>query len=262
VLIDYVVPYGLRESEGRSNSLICKLQCLAELRDDYHFRLFAPFCDYSPKLPKNVTLISQKRLASRLLQELFLNAKYLCYLLRKRPQCLIVRPDALFTAHFFAKLAKARLVLNIHSYPREEYKYVYSNIVGKAYTRAVDAIFSLSVKLADGIIFNHPDLQEYITHKYSYEHQTEFIYNGADTTRFYPMDKCSARRTLSISTDKAILLFLGSVAKWHGIEYLIEIASVLQAKSNDILMYIVYEGPCRSCAEECDLYGESRPRRG
>jgi glycosyltransferase involved in cell wall biosynthesis len=142
-------------------------------------------------------------------------------------------------AHFFAKLIKIRLILNIHAYVKEEGKYVYNNIIGRLYICVVQAIFSLSVKLADGIIFNHPDLQKYITHRHSYKGPTEFIYNGANTSRFYPVGKCKARRALSISKDKTILLFLGSAAKWHGVDCLVEMASVLQAKSDDSLIYIV-----------------------
>lgn len=238
VTIDYVVPYALRKADGRANSLVCKLRYLAEMRDDSRFRLFAPYRDYMPDLPENVTIVSQGRLTTRVLQELYLNIVYLYYLLKKRPDCLIVRPDALFVGHLLVKLLNVCVILNIHSYPKDEYGHVYRSLIGRVFTGIVHAIFSLSMKSADGIIFNHPDLQEYVTRRHCYRRSATSIYNGADTGRFYPMEKDAAREALSMPKAKTILLFLGSVTKWHGVEHLLAIASVLQGKSKDVLIYI------------------------
>jgi glycosyltransferase involved in cell wall biosynthesis len=238
VVIDYVVPYALRKADGRANSLVCKLRYLAEMRDGSRFRLFAPYRDCRLDLPENVEVISQAYLTIRILQELFLNVVYAYYLLKKRPDCLIVRPDALFMGHFLAKLMKVCVILNIHSYPKDEYGHVYRSLIGRIFTRIVHTIFFLSMKCADGIIFNHPNLREYVTRRHSYRRSATSIYNGADTSRFYPVEKDAARGALSMPKDKTILLFLGSVTKWHGVEHLLAIASVLQGKSKDILIYI------------------------
>ena len=239
MLIDYVMPYALQKESGKADSVVCKLRHLAELRPDCCFRLFVPRCEYDPELPGNVVLISQNRLRVRILQEMLLNVTYLYFLVKKRPACLIVRPDALFVGHVFAKMLRIHLVLNVHACVKEESKYVYRSVLGRLYIRVVHAIFCLSVRLADGIVFNHPDLQEYVTRTRCYRRPTEAIYNGANTTRFYPMDRQAARQALSIPADKTVLLFLGSVAKWHGVEYLVEMASVLQTRSHDILIYVV-----------------------
>jgi len=239
MLIDYIMPYRLSEDEGKTGGLLCQLRCLAQIRQDCHIRLFAPYCNFHPELPDNITLVTQRSITFRIVQELFLNIIYLFYLMKKRPTCMIVRPDALFTAHFFAKLLKVRLILNLHAYVKEECGYVYQNIFGKFYIRIVHAILCLSIMLSDGIVFNHPDLQNYIVRNYAYSRPTQSIYNGANTARFYPVDKYWARQTLSIPADKTILLFLGSGTKWHGVDYLTDIASIVQEKSNDILFYIV-----------------------
>jgi glycosyltransferase involved in cell wall biosynthesis len=238
VLIDYVVPYGLRKDDGRANGLACKLRHLAEMRAGTYFRLFAPYADQTVDLPENVVLISQKRLRVRILQEVLLNLAYLYHLIKKRPDCLIVRPDALFLGQFLAKLMGVHLVLNIHSYPKEEYGYVYHSLYGSIFARIVHAIFWGSIKCADGIVFNHPRLQDYVANKHAYRRLTASIYNGADTSRFYPLGREAARRAMSLPVKKTILLFLGSVTKWHGVEHLLAIASVLQANSKDILIYV------------------------
>ncbi len=239
MLIDYVMPYALRRSEGKADSVTCKLRYLAELRPECQFRLFAPYCDYRPSLPSNVRVISQSRLVIRILQEFYLNAVYIYHLLRRKPQCLVVRPDALFVGHILARLLRVRIVLNIHAYVKEECKYVYRGAIGAFYISIVHAIFRLSLKIADGVVFNHPDLQKYVVDTHSYHRYAETIYNGANTERFFPVDKQKARQALSLPADKKILLFLGSVARWHGVDYLIEIASLLQARSENILLYIV-----------------------
>ena len=239
MLIDYVVPYGLCRNDGRANNLLCKLRYLATIRSADAFRLFAPYRDYDPDLPKNVTLLSQRHIAHRVLQEILLNIVYIAHLMKRRPDCLITRPDALFVGHFLAKLVKVRLILNIHSYPKEEYEHVYNTMIGRVYAGIVHAIFAASIRCADGIIFNHPQLQQYVTREHAYQNPAEFIYNGADTATFYPMDAGDAKRLLSMPMDKTILLFLGTITKWHGVEYLLDIASVLQEKSPDFLLYIV-----------------------
>jgi glycosyltransferase involved in cell wall biosynthesis len=238
VFIDYVVSYGLGKADGRANALVCKLRHLAEIRAGSHFRLFAPYMDHTFDLPENVAVVSQKCLTIRILQELFLNLIYIYHLVKKRPDCLIVRPDALFLGQFVAKLMKVHLILNIHSYPKEEYRFVYRTVQGTVFRHAVHAVFLASIKCADGIIFNHPSLQEHVTNKHAYKKPTEAIYNGADTSRFYPIEKEEARRALLLPVDKTILLFLGSVTKWHGVEHLLAMASVLQASSKDILICI------------------------
>jgi glycosyltransferase involved in cell wall biosynthesis len=68
------------------------------------------------------------------------------------------------------------------------------------------------------------------------------VNNGANTNLFYPMDQDTSRKKLSLEATKNYICFIGHLAPWQGIEYLIQAAPRILEKKPDTLFLIVGDG--------------------
>lgn len=72
------------------------------------------------------------------------------------------------------------------------------------------------------------------------------IYNGIDTSLFFPMDREAARTNLGLPACAKIILFVGNLVAVKGIEYLLEaFRQVAPQISDDLLLILMGDGPLR-----------------
>ena len=83
--------------------------------------------------------------------------------------------------------------------------------------------------------------------------RVEVVSNGADTDRFRPMDASDSKRQLGILPRRQVVVFVGTLRRWYGLQYLIGAMEGVLARAPDTLALIVGDGPERSKLE--DLVG-------
>jgi glycosyltransferase involved in cell wall biosynthesis len=135
-------------------------------------------------------------------------------------------------------IKRVKVISEYHADFKEEIQYLDKSIMEKYFLYLLSWFYDLNYKLSDGIIFNHPYLQDKFADKF--KKPSIYSYNGSNVTDFKvkPVNEC--RKLLSLPLEETIFLFLGSVSQWHGVDYLIDIFnSELLLKKENIKLYIV-----------------------
>ena len=160
------------------------------------------------------------------------------------------KPDIIFSRTFFgffynilSRIYFLKVVREVHTEFNDDSKIIFKkNIIKKKLGVLVNYFEVKSLKKADGIIFNNPDLEDYFIETYGLEKQkTISIYNACDPDEFFPGDKLEARNKLGLThlPGDVLLLFIGSAIQWHGLEYLIEVFRIIQKSHPNYYLYIV-----------------------
>ena len=68
---------------------------------------------------------------------------------------------------------------------------------------------------------------------------------GIDLDRFHRIDKSKARKELGLSQDRRILVWVGTIFAWSGLEVLIEAAKRICAELEDVDFLMIGDGPER-----------------
>lgn len=131
-----------------------------------------------------------------------------------------------------------KVVSEFHADLKDEIPHLGKGKHIQAILKLLVPIYNLNYKLSHGIIYNHPSLKE----KFDtiYKVPSIYSYNGANYEEFTSEHPSIARKKVNISNDKIVFLFLGSVSKWHGVDYLIEIFNEQRIIENrSLFLYIV-----------------------
>jgi glycosyltransferase involved in cell wall biosynthesis len=72
------------------------------------------------------------------------------------------------------------------------------------------------------------------------------IYNGFDPSRFQPMEKSAARKTLDLPLSGKQVLFVGNLYQVKGIPYLLEAFRTIAAECEEVSLNLIGEGPLRA----------------
>lgn len=94
----------------------------------------------------------------------------------------------------------------------------------------------------DGVIAVTPLLRDYLLENGVADKKVYVIENGANTDMFKPISKAEARKKLDISNDRRYVCFVGHLAPWQGLKYLIH-AIPLVVKEIPVYFMIVGSGP-------------------
>ena len=151
---------------------------------------------------------------------------------KRCPDVIFSRSYFFFGTYLFSKMFKVPIYYEVHEDFWDQGKVLHK---GKPLMLSLIWVYNkyrlFFLKSGAGIIFNHPDLQTYMTEKYNIPiGSTTFVYNGCDTDLFIPKNKEVCKKSLGLDVSKQYLVFVGSVCKWHGVEYLI---SAFEVFSND-----------------------------
>lgn len=80
--------------------------------------------------------------------------------------------------------------------------------------------------------------------------RTRVIDNGVDPTLFHPSDKLACRAATGISPDSRVILFVGNLAPWQGLEILVSATRMLVETDPRIVTIVVGEGVLRRKLEK------------
>lgn len=101
----------------------------------------------------------------------------------------------------------------------------------------------LEYKYALRIIAVTPGVKKGIIQLYNVpDEKIVVIENGANTELFRPINQSDAKKELNLSQDISYVCFVGNLAPWHGIEYLIQAATAILELCPNVYFLIVGDG--------------------
>lgn len=233
----YVVGFSLAEPAGRTIGTLNKHQELTSLLER------VDLWDLSHTIGGRI--FGHRRRALRVLGKALalaeLNVRvFVGAFLLKRWDTVLARDVPLFGARLL-RLRNVPFVVEVHADFGEEARMLGGRIqrmVAPFYARVLDR----QLRGADAVIFNHPLLERSIRARLGLTNQTLAVYNGADVRAFDVMDKRTCRAALGLPLDRPIVMFVGHVKVWHGVELLLQTFGALRLLAPGIELYIVGGG--------------------
>lgn len=127
--------------------------------------------------------------------------------------------------------------------------------------RAIGSIEKVNMRMADRFIVVTPKLKEVLRREYGIPaSKISVIENGANTRLFKPMDTREARECLNLNQTSSYICFVGSLAPWHGVEYLIRAMPRILEVCPDASLLLVGTGQKRAelihLAQQIDVSSE------
>ena len=108
---------------------------------------------------------------------------------------------------------------------------------------------------ADALIAVTPGIKRYLVQHGVDENKLWVIGNGANTELFKPMSQSIVRSELRLDPVSKYVCFVGNLAPWQGVEYLIKAAPLVMEKNLQVKFLIVGDGVLRNKLEKmvCDF---------
>jgi glycosyltransferase involved in cell wall biosynthesis len=242
----FLVFYGSFNIKSGSNIHI--LELLNNLKVYANIVLFAP----SPKGGNRA--ISGIKYVPVIDNKYFIQPSYelmlLFYLLysciKNRPDVLYLRQNSFpFFPMLICKVLKIPLVVEVNGLVLDELEV---NTNSKSFAYKVFSYLALSseklnYKYCDRIVSVTDKLRDEIASLYSIpEDQIFVINNGANTDLFKPMDQEQVKKELRLESSKKYICFVGHLAAWQGVEFLIYASPLILEKHPEVRFLVVGDG--------------------
>lgn len=149
---------------------------------------------------------------------------HVIFIRKNKPGLIFARSNFHFGPFIVSKLYHIPLINEVHTDILDEGKILFRDSVLKRNFGFLWHHYCLFfLKRSDGLIFNNTLLEKYYKeHFLNKTTPTITVHNGCDPEFFYPFDKYQARSHLGLRKDICYLLFIGSISRWHGVEYILE----------------------------------------
>jgi glycosyltransferase involved in cell wall biosynthesis len=157
-----------------------------------------------------------------------------------------------------------RLVFEINGIAHEEWKLKGDSILNLVISTLIRKAEGLAVRYSDRIVSVTPQIASYLVRQfYCPEDKVEVISNGVNTRIFHPIqDEASLlewRRKFGIEREEKVVAFVGNLAPWQGVEYLVQLAPLLISTIENIKFMVIGNGILRKGLEaEVKRLGVSR----
>lgn len=103
-----------------------------------------------------------------------------------------------------------------------------------------------SYQLCDIIIVVTREIKDYLINRFQIEPSKIYVVpNGVDPEMFKPLDMKKCQKELRLNEINYYVCFIGNLAPWQGIEYLIQAAPIILKEIPDIKFLIVGYGPIK-----------------
>lgn len=167
--------------------------------------------------------------------------------------CLIFRPDAIYarkpglglTPALLAKIFGVPYVVELNGLRRDDMLALNpdsSTII----VRIAEFVEKINYGLAAVIIAVTPEIKNGVRVGYGIpETKINVIENGVNSDLFKPIDKKDAIAWLGLDQSYNYVCFVGGLAPWHGVEYLVEAAPLVLKEVPNTIFLIVGDGPMK-----------------
>lgn len=167
--------------------------------------------------------------------------------------CLTFKPDIMYARKpglglspaLLAKVFKIPYIVELNGLKKDDMLALNPNI-NAFVLRIAEFAEKVTYVLADAIIAVTPEIKNGLIIDYGVpETQIEVIENGVNSDIFKPIDKNEAIKWLGLDQGYNYVCFVGGLAPWHGVEYLIKAAPLVLKKIPNTRFLIVGEGPMK-----------------
>jgi len=242
----FLVYYGSFNTKSGSNIHI--LELLRNLKKYTDIVLFAPgqkSVDRTLPGIKYVPVIDNKYLVQPSYE--FVLSFYLLYsCIRNRPDVLYLRQNSFpFFPIILCKILKIPSIVEVNGLVLDELK-VNPNSQSFAYR-----VFSYLALRSENFNYRHCDrivsvtdkLKDELVRLYSVpDNKISVINNGANTDVFKPLDLEQTKAKLQLENSKKYVCFVGHLAAWQGVEFLIHASPLILEKCPDTRFLIIGDG--------------------
>lgn len=204
---------------------------------------------------------------------------FIAYLIQLSKLLFIEKFDVVYARHpvfgvigiIFKKIRKSKLVYEINGIREDEQKLIRNNL---KHTRKTDKI-KLHIrniinflfirgdryipKRADAIRAVTPNIKTYLHNAYGVSHKKIYVIgNGANTELFTPREKKKSIRALKLNESNCYVCFVGLLAPWQGVEYLIQSSPLILKEFQNTKFLIIGNGQMKkeliNLAEKTGVY--------
>ena len=151
-------------------------------------------------------------------------------------------------------LFNKRIVFEVNGLASEEQRLSANSLLRIMLSKTIKKIEHLASRFSDKVIAVTPQIASYLIHDFKCpSNKILVIGNGVNIKRFYPIHDhgvlTTARKNLGIKEKDTVIIFVGNLAPWQGVEYLIQAAPELVEEVKDLKFLIVGDGVLRNKIE-------------
>jgi glycosyltransferase involved in cell wall biosynthesis len=148
-------------------------------------------------------------------------------------------------------LFQKKLIFEINGLANEEQRLKKDSLPNRAAVFLIRHAEKEATKAADRIISVTPQIAGYLCRELRCQQsKIEIVGNGVNTAKFHPIRDevllSGYRGRIGIKPGERVLVFVGNLARWQGIETLIDCSVDLLARKNTLKFLIVGDGPLRA----------------
>ena len=165
---------------------------------------------------------------------------------KRSPDIIYERGSTFKIGAILSKILRIPFVVEINGIVEDEAKLLGTHI-NHQYTKKLRRnIRKLFFNSANKIVVVTSGIKEDLQNKYHISpDKIVVIPNGANTDVFRPMDQIKAKEELGLNQNVKYVCFVGNLAPWQGVEYLIKAAPAVLAKVPESRFLIVGDGVVR-----------------
>jgi len=166
--------------------------------------------------------------------------------LKLKPDVIYVRQLSLgISPLIVSKLLKIPYVLEVNGLIDDEIRMLKNHknkiiinfflLIDFFHFKCSNKIIAVSQGLKDQIVLNYGISAEKVV----------FIENGVNSDNFFPIEQTIAISKLKLNPSKKYVCFVGGLAPWHGVEYLVQSANNILKEFPNVLFLIIGDGPMK-----------------
>jgi len=145
---------------------------------------------------------------------------------------------------------KKKLVFEINGIANEEQRLKSHSLWNGILTFLIQKAERLATACSDRVVSVTPQIVSYLlTNLYCPASKVDVIGNGVDITRFYPIHEEALlrerKRRMGIGREEIVIAFVGNLARWQGVNILIDSAMALLSQGEKLKLLVVGDGPLK-----------------
>lgn len=218
----YIAGFNVDKNTGRSKATREKAAALRQLLSPGAFSFYYPATSSSRVIAYLKVLFFDMLMLWRL------------FFVDKNSR-IIERTTFLPFTNIYLWLRGVRIIYELHTDFKDEIKHYHVGVFEKLVLHGFVLFERMNLWLASGIIYNHPILREKMAGQY--KKPSIYTYNGANVHDFVPLDKQECRRSLGLNPSLHYYVFIGSIARWRGVDLLVEIFNKYMS-DDDVLLVV------------------------
>ncbi|MDQ1276742.1 MAG: hypothetical protein QG610_2320 [Euryarchaeota archaeon] len=197
---------------------------------------------YPPKFGNNITFKRCGYIDIEFLRAFTfsINAFFSCcfYLLRNKFDLIYERDHAFGTGCNLSLLFNIPVIMEVNGISNETGRFP------KPIAKIVNSVLHNRYSISTHIITVTPQLKEFLQLNYNLApDKVSVVENGANIDLFKPMGKENALKELNLDSAFKYVCFVGHLAPWQGVEYLIKSSPFVLSKCPNTKFIIVGDGP-------------------